>query len=47
LAGVSNEVSVDDVRESPFQSADGFFGGLAFGDFAVVKRSAQSVVSEL
>jgi hypothetical protein len=47
LAGVGDEVSIDDISEPPLQSPEGFFGGFALGDFAVAKRAAQGFVSEL
>jgi hypothetical protein len=40
LAGVGDEMPVDDVGELSLQSADCLFGGLAFGDFAVVVDAA-------
>ncbi len=46
-AGVSGEVAVDAVRDSSFQRPDRFFGGLAFGDLAVVVGPAFGVVAEL
>ena len=47
LAGVSDEVSVYDVGEPSLERSDGFFGGLALGDFAVVVGAARGVVAEL
>ena len=47
LAGVGDEVSVDDVGELTLERADCFFGGLALGDFAVVVDTAGSVMAEL
>jgi hypothetical protein len=41
VAGVSNEVAVDDVGQLSLQSTDGLFGGFAFGDFAVVVDAAR------
>ena len=47
LAGVGDEVAVDDVGEPSLERADCFFGGLAFGDFAVVVGATEGVVAEL
>jgi len=47
LAGVGDEVSVDDVGKLSPESAYRFFGSLALGDFAVVVDAARSVVAEL
>jgi hypothetical protein len=47
VAGVGNEMPVDDIRDPALERADCFFGRFAFGDFAVEVGAAQIVVSEL
>jgi len=46
-AGVGDQALVDPVRDSSFQGPDCFFGGLAFGAFAVVVVAAFAGVAEL
>ena len=42
---VSDEVPVDDVRDAPFERADGFFAGLSLAAFAVVIDTPFGVVA--
>ena len=47
VAGVSDEVAVDAVRDPSFQRPDCVFGRFAFDDLAVVVGPAFAVVAEL
>jgi hypothetical protein len=40
---VGVEVAVDDVADATFECPDGFFGGVAFCEFAVVERATGTV----
>src|ERR1700730_7374131 len=40
---VGDEVAVDDVADVTLERADGCFGSVAFGEFAVVERPAGTV----
>jgi hypothetical protein len=42
-----DQLSVDDVADAPLEGAQGFFGGLALGLFALVVDASGSVVGDL
>jgi hypothetical protein len=46
-SGVGDQAPVDDVGDASFQRPDGFFGGLALGEFLLVVVPALTGVAEL
>src|SRR5436190_1437011 len=47
VAGVADQLPVDDVADASFEGAQGFFGGVALGLFALVVEAPGGVVSDL